>query len=237
MTRALFLLALLAAGCAGDPETKTVQRPARELGERLFHDEDLSSSSSNDFACATCHADTADDDALLAGHPLVNSANRADWYGGYEKQYLDAVNFCFVFFMRGQPIEPGDAYGDALYEYLVSISPEASSPSLPTTWTKNITLLSGGDPDAGRDVYASACRNCHGSKGSGSGRLSSAVTVLDGDLWEYYDEEFPGVNHRILVAEKVRHGQFFGIGGNMPPFPQERLSDEQLADILAYLDL
>jgi thiosulfate dehydrogenase len=35
----------------------------------------------------------------------------------------------------------------------------------------------------------------------------------------------------------VRHGQFFGVGGNMPLFTREALSDSDLGAIVAYLGL
>jgi thiosulfate dehydrogenase len=34
----------------------------------------------------------------------------------------------------------------------------------------------------------------------------------------------------------VRHGKFYNVGGNMPLFSLEALSDAQLGDILAYLE-
>ena len=149
------------------------------------------------------------------------------------------MNACYVFFMRGEApgLAPGDPEGDALYEYLVSISPTTPSPAIPLTWQRNIVGLVPGNPASGAQVYDMACRSCHGEVGSGRGRLHSTVTVLGPELSAYYDVEFPGVDHDVLVIEKVRHGQFFGIGGNMPPFALERLSDAELADLIAYLDL
>ncbi len=40
----------------------------------------------------------------------------------------------------------------------------------------------------------------------------------------------------LVVTEKIRHGQFFGVGGNMPFYPREVLSDAELADLLEYFD-
>ena len=52
-----------------------------------------------------------------------------------------------------------------------------------------------------------------------------------------YPEDFPGVEPSLVVIEKVRHGRFFDIGGEMPLFSQEALSDEDLGALLAYLEL
>ena len=213
-------------------------RPAAELGERLYNDAALSTSDFNSFSCADCHSASADEGGTRhAGFPLANSANRAAWWNRKTPQYLDAVNACLVFFMRGEAIEPGDPYGDALYEYLVSISPEASSPEIPFTVVRTVGALPIGDATAGRAVFDASCRNCHGDPGTGRGRLTPAATVLGAALSSEYDTLYPGISHDLLVAEKVRHGQFFGIGGNMPFFAVERLSDAELADLLAYLEL
>jgi thiosulfate dehydrogenase len=38
-----------------------------------------------------------------------------------------------------------------------------------------------------------------------------------------------------VVVEKVRHGKFFNIGGMMPLYSVETLTDQQLADIVTFL--
>ena len=42
---------------------------------------------------------------------------------------------------------------------------------------------------------------------------------------------------QLVVIEKVRHGQFFGVGGTMPLYSREALSDEDLGALLAFLAL
>lgn len=238
MKRIALALAAVGAIAACTGSTKTVERPAVERGEALFGDPDFSPASANYFGCNDCHSRTTDEgERIFPGYPLQNSANRASWWGGYAVQYLDAVDFCYRKFQRAPAsLTAGEPKGDALYEYLASISPQATSPAQPLTITRNITLLSGGDAAAGEALWDAACRHCHGSP-SGSGRIHSSVTAIDDDLFADYDTLFPGVDHRVIVAEKVRHGSFFGVGGVMPFFAEERLTDEELASILAYLGL
>ena len=237
MKRFAFAVLACAAAAACSSGTKTVERPAVERGESLASDPDFSASSANYLACTDCHSRTADEGGRIhPGYPLENSAGRESWWGGYESQYLGAIDHCVRRFMRGQAIEPGQPKADALYEYLASISPQASSPALPLTITRNISLISGGDPVAGEAIWDAACRHCHGSP-SGSGRLHGSITPIDDALFADYDVLFPGIDHRVVVAEKVRHGSFFGIGGVMPFFAEERLSDEELASVMAYLGL
>ena len=87
----------------------------------------------------------------------------------------------------------------------------------------------------GREVYRSVCATCHGEPHTGNGRLGPLVSIIPEASIEFAEEQ--GVAPALVVIEKVRHGQFFGIGGNMPLFTREALSDEDLAAILAYLEL
>jgi thiosulfate dehydrogenase len=226
-----------AAGCGGGGKGAT--RPARDLGEQLFRDRSLSTSSYNRFSCSTCHGTEATEDpaVTLSAFTLHDSATRPSWFLGYSTQYLDAVNFCLIYFMRGEAIQPGDPNGDALYEYLASISPDASAPAINYTFVRTLTALPAGEGVHGKVVYDSACRICHGDKDSGAGRISSSTTILNAQLSADYDTLFPGTDHNIVVTEKVRHGQFYGIGGNMPFFASEKLSDTDLSDLEAYLNL
>ncbi|OJT19278.1 cytochrome C oxidase Cbb3 [Archangium sp. Cb G35] len=222
---------LLAAGCG--------PRPAAEYGEELFRDAALSESQYNSFSCATCHATTATPpaDKVYAGLSLYNVASRPHWFGGYETRLLDAVNFCYTAFMRGvTPLAPEDPESRALYEYLVSISPDAQAPAQPFTLVKDIVDVPRGSASEGERVYKAACQDCHGEPHTGKGRISELASILP-EVAKDYDTLFPGVPHRIVFIEKVRHGRFFGVGGNMPPYSQESLSDQELGALLEFLDL
>ncbi len=213
-------------------------RPATERGAELFSDSALSSSGFNDFSCATCHAATPTPDAgvLPSAHTLYDSASRPSYWGGYLSDFLEATNVCFVFFMRSpDPLTADAPKSKALYEYLASISPSETSPALPLTIVKDVSFLPGGDEARGKQVYDGACRVCHGEARTGEGKLERASELPA--VTATYDEDFPGVPKRLLVIEKVRHGQFFGVGGNMPLYGKELLSDEDLASLLAFLGL
>lgn len=76
-----------------------------------------------------------------------------------------------------------------------------------------------GDGAAGREVYASHCGQCHGGAGEGG---------LAGD-----GVEIPPVVglDPVTIAASVREGPF-----TMPQFSEELISDEELADLIAFLD-
>jgi thiosulfate dehydrogenase len=228
----LLSVALAAAGCGGPT-------PAADYGEELFQDPTLSESRYNAFSCATCHAVTAEPEPgrLNSGYTLHNAAFRKSWWGGYQTRLLDSVNFCFTAFMRGvTPLAPDEPRSRALYEYLERISPERDVEPLPLTVVKDIVDVPRGDAGRGAEVYRAACQECHGAPHTGQGRLTELTPVLP-EVTQEYGELFPGVPPGLVVIEKIRHGRFFGVGGNMPPYSLEAMSDEQLGALLAYLEL
>ena len=232
MRWALLITGLLAAGCGGPTS-------AADFGEELFQDSRLSESDFNSFSCATCHATTATPEPGLthSGYSLYNSAFRPSWWGGYETNLLDAVNFCYANFMRGvSPLTAEDPKSRALYEYLVRISPNRQAPALPLTVVKDIQDVPRGDSGRGAEVYRAACQTCHGEPHTGKGRLTQLASILP-EVTDEYDTLFPGVPHPLVVIEKVRHGQFFGVGGSMPLYTREALSDGDLGALLAFLGL
>ncbi|ATB29331.1 c-type cytochrome [Melittangium boletus] len=213
--------------------------PARDFGEALFKDPLLSESQYNAFSCATCHA-TSDAQArekMYTGLSLVGAASRPSWWGGYEVRLIDAVNFCYTAFMRGTtPLGDEDPKSRALYEYLVSLSPESTSPAQPLTLVRDIAEVPRGDKNRGAEVYQAACQDCHGERSTGTGRLTSLAPVLP-EVSREYGQLFPNATPALVFIEKVRHGRFFGVGGNMPPYSLEALSDEDLGALLSYLGL
>ncbi len=228
----LLAAGLVLVGCGGSSS-------AVDFGEELFQEARLSESQFNRFSCATCHASTPAPEGgrINAGYSLHNVASRLGWWGGNETRLLDAVNFCYVSFMRGvSPLEPEEPKSRALYEYLVSISPGPEAPALPFTVVKDIVEVPRADAGRGAEVYRLACQTCHGEPHTGKGRLTEAASVLP-EVVNDYDQLFPGIPKPLVVIEKVRHGQFFHVGGNMPLYSREALSDEDLGALLAFLGL
>ena len=91
-------------------------------------------------------------------------------------------------------------------------------------------------PRISAEVYTAACQDCHGAAHTGQGRLTPLAPILP-EVSQEYGELFPGVSPGLVFIEKVRHGRFFGVGGNMPPYSQEALSDQDLGALLAFLGL
>lgn len=232
ITRATFVLAFalaaaLITGC--QPPT------AADVGARLFADPRFSDSEFNAFSCATCHSGGEDEGAPRIASALTGVVRRASWWGGYAPRLLDAVDFCNVYFMRGDPLDREDPRARALYEYLLSISPAGSdSTPRPLTPVENVTTVARGDPRRGEEVWNASCRICHGDPGTGSGRISELASIVPDASVEFAEQN--AFDPALVIIEKVRHGQFFGVGGNMPFYSLENLSDDDLGALIAFLD-
>jgi thiosulfate dehydrogenase len=207
--------------------------PGVELGARYYSDPLFSPSPFNSYACATCHAVSARGDRIDPGYELRDVVHRPSWWGGSFTRLLDAVNYCYFEFMGGSPMAADSVEARSLYEYFLHQSPDQDVPALPLTVVKNIVPIDlPGDPATGKAVYEMACRRCHGDARSGEGRLNTRVSVVPNDTQAVFED-----NARLVTIEKIRHGKFFNIGGVMPLFSREAMSDEQIADLLAYLEL
>lgn len=219
MTRTALLLLALAA-CRSEA-------PARDFGRRLFSDPRLSASTANVVSCATCHAGAP-------GGALDGVLGRESYWGGWIRDPFDAVNFCFVQFMQGvPPLERDDPRAKALYEYLATLG---EGPAQPFTIVDYVEDVPRGDPAVGARVYEAACATCHGATHTGKGKNRASTPTLP-EVSASYAELFPSAAPSLVVIEKVRHGQFFRVGGNMPPYSLEALPDEELGALLAFLEL
>lgn len=221
----------LALGACDEEGGVTIASATR--GRAVFADPGFSASQFNVFSCATCHATTFDAPPGVAVS-LAGTTRRAGWWGGQVRTLYEAADFCWVYFMRGFPgIEREDEDARALFDYLGTLGGDADLPALPLTIVEAIVDPGPGDATRGAAVYDRACRGCHGDPHTGEGRLGPDVVVIPESSQELADRL--AVDVRLVLAEKVRHGQFFGVGGNMPFYPRELMSDAELADLLAFL--
>jgi len=229
----LAALALLVAtgGAACGPTT------ALDYGRQLFSDPALSSAASNRFACKTCHDAGSPSGALRPGYPLLDVTHRPSFWGGQELTLRDAVNQCLTELMRGRPLSADDEKGRALFVYLRSLGDGSSSwaAAQPLTFVRDIVDVPSGDAAAGARLYDAGCATCHGAPNTAAGRLDEGATVIPDDSVREHGAD-PTTGARPITIEKVRHGKYFAVGGHMPPFALELLSDGALGDLLAFLE-
>lgn len=212
-------------------------RTGAEAGEDRFNDpRGFSESGLNKMACATCHETDPqpDPEVVRTGYSLYGTAARSSWWGGRSATLFDAANTCIEFFMFGDPLDPESDAGKQLYEYLLSITPDdAPSDPLPLTIVEQPVVPElAGDATRGAEVYRSHCRNCHGDTHTGASGFSHFILPED---MATYDDVLPGVPKDAILVEVIRHGRFFNVGGQMPFYAVELMSEQQIADLLAFL--
>jgi thiosulfate dehydrogenase len=209
---------------------------ARDYGRQLLDDPSISGAQSNALACTTCHELVATPKHLRPGYTLYDAATRPSWWGGFELNLLDAINQCYVNFMRADvELAPTDDRARAMVIYLQSIAPDPSPPALPYTIVLNIADVPSGDAAAGKALYDDGCANCHGQPHTGAGRISVKASIIPDESLDQHGTD-PTTGARPVTIEKTRHGKFFNVGGNMAPYSTELLSDAQLGQILGYLE-
>jgi mono/diheme cytochrome c family protein len=185
-------------------------------------------SGGNTFACATCHAleEPASDGIRRPGHQIGDAASRPSYKNGQISSLLDAVNTCLTEWMAAPPWSEGDADWMTLRDYLEESAP-AEAPAITIDIADVPDQLSGGDIGAGQNLFNSSCVGCHGTDAAGTDRAPPLFgSLLDADY----------------IAERVRRSgladspTYPGLtGGRMPFWGGDRLSDDELVDIVAFV--
>jgi thiosulfate dehydrogenase len=242
-TLGLFLFAL-AAAC-------TTTRDGADVGAHEFADP----SAFYQSQLNTCHEATATPDPtrIDPGYNLYGVLARERTWGGTVERLEDAVGACLTYYMRqpeSQPFDPSADAALALYDFLASVTPAGSpTATMPMTIVEDIKPIAMGDATRGEAVYKAACVRCHGEAHTGRGSIIQPAPVVLPEFTSLcvdgkagigagcYQNVFPGVAAGLVVIEKTRHGRFFNIGGTMPFYSVEALTDAQIGDMLAYLNL
>jgi mono/diheme cytochrome c family protein len=183
----------------------------------------------NTFACATCHAldEPAADGYLRPGHPIGDAAARPSFKNGQLTELRDAVNSCRTEWMAAPPFAAGDPRWLELESFLVDRAP-ASAPALTYDRIDPPVDLDGGDADRGRALFNSRCIVCHGEDGGGTERAPRVTGLaLEPDY----------VAERVRTSGDADSPIYPGLtGGRMPFWAADRLSDDELRDIVAYVE-
>ncbi|MBL8682598.1 MAG: c-type cytochrome [Myxococcales bacterium] len=213
---------------------------AERRGREVFEDSAYPNSRFNAYSCATCHRATPDErrNLVLPGAMLAGSTRRPTFWGGSVVAFQDAVALCFEKFMRGGRFEPSDDRSIALYAYLDSLAsrPDAVQTAVPFTVSGTTSPPGAGDTARGQRLYDNACAYCHGAPRAASRPIPTASILPDDTEREHgVAQGYTAETLAQVFVEKTRHGSFLGFAGFMPPFSAETLSDQDIADIVAYL--
>ena len=217
------------------------QGTAIDHGAALFRDPAIAGTVQNGYTCASCHdADRGASAVVRPGAPMAGVTKRVSYWGGQEVDLLRAINQCLHYFMaKDRPWTSEDTDARAMFAYLESISGDGTDMAPePFTVVWDIVDLDAGDSKRGANVFDRACAYCHGAPRTGKNRSIATAPILpDETLAAHPPDKYTDLERRLVFVEKTRHGGFLGYGGRMPPFSLEKLSDTEMADLLAFLGL
>ena len=214
-------ICLLWFGCGNDDDDDNM---SSFDGELLYRQ---SIEGGNIFACATCHAlsEPAADGVRRAGHALGGAPQRGSYKSGQLTDMRLAVNSCLTEWMAADPWEAGDERWTALSGWLDAQAGGTAAFSIQIVQPP--TDLSGGDETSGRTLFNTSCVMCHGQDGMGTVR---APRVMGTGLTAGY------VATRVRTSGFPNSSVYQGLtGGRMPFWGGDRLTDDELRDLIAYV--
>lgn len=236
------MVALLMILGAGELSAQMAMRGTAKEGRVLFHSSALST---NGLACIHCHADfdeeRSNDGLIRSGHPLYNAASRQTFWGQEPEdpdRYTDISHAAVVcvehYMLNPQNLTAQQLLG--LQSYLRAITkrpnPAALALSPAADKTGAYAGFEGGDRIKGRQLFFAACHSCHPN-----GNAGIVPTPIPRD------------KPAAFYAKKIREGDglgtvLSGVDANaydpegtlyMPFFGADRLSNEQIRHIVAYI--
>lgn len=197
-----------------------------EAGDTVYR---LRQDSGNTFACVHCHAleEPAENGFRRAGHRIGDALGRPFYKNGGVDTMLEAVNSCLDEWMNADTWTEESEEWIALQAYLESENPVEAAPPVFFELAPVPDELGGGDGDAGRELFNYSCAICHDIDGEGS-NLAPKISGLG--------LEADYIARRVRSSGRSNSEVYDGLtGGIMPFWSADRLSDNELRDLIAYL--
>ena len=218
-----------------------------KMGRELFSDPSfggtLDPAKASGLSCSDCHADfdeaTNPDGRIRAGHSIVGVPHRGTAKSGMITADIFARaagggGFCYQHFLQKIPANKVDPtaipeeQAAALMAYFEHVSGDNKGPQFQITMldkdaasaAADTIIAIKGDAQKGWKLYGQACNVCHPTaKKSGIGsQLVKRRAPRDLE------------KRKHQIAAYVRKGGFI-----MPSFTEDRLSDQDIADIVAFI--
>jgi mono/diheme cytochrome c family protein len=217
---------LILSGCGRDAADGVEEPATMTEGQALY---ELPHDDGNTFACATCHAlnEPADDGITRPGHPIGDAAARTTFKNGQLDNLLDAVNTCRQDWLGAPAFTEDDARWLALEGFLKDQAEGAAPSELSFIVADPPAQVDGGDPATGEATFNRTCVVCHGQSGVGTDLAPPIAGTPE--------------NADFIAAKIRRSGNQASslypelIPGRMPFWAPDRLSDDELRDIVAFL--
>ncbi|SEA84011.1 thiosulfate dehydrogenase [Thalassobacillus cyri] len=203
-----------------DPMTEYIK-----LGEKAFNETNtvLSDEVGNELSCASCHADGG----TGKGSSMVGVATQFPQYRSREGDMFtlsDRINGCMIRSMNGEKLDRRSDELRGMVAYLTYISEGIDyDADIPWRMQNNMEKVPEPDVARGEELYSEKnCMSCHAQDGSGTGATSGPA------LW--------GDNSFNDGAGMTRLSKMSGyLKRNMPPGDGENLTDQEAADLAAYI--
>lgn len=206
-----------------------------EEGRAVYSSPDPESENQYAFSCATCHSDlpAGEETIRMPGHTLFDAVRRPHFKNGQVATFLGAANVCRTDWMLTRAWADADEDFLDLVSYLHSIAPPGPAPAY--TYAIRPPSRQGpttGIAQAGCELFHNACVICHGPSAGGTPRGPQLLFPQLGEP-SFDDPDF--IREQVRLSgpmESVYEGL---IGGVMPFWTPDRLSDAELEDLVAYL--
>lgn len=203
-----------------DPKTEAIL-----YGEEVFNETNvvMPDNVGNELSCQSCHADGG----LSASSSMVGVAADYPQYRpreGVTFTLEDRVNGCMIRSMNGEMIENDSEEMRGLIAYMTYLS-EGYEIGAERPWAglNNMEEIPEPDVVSGKELYeAKNCLTCHGDDGEGTGANSGPA------LWgENSFNDGAGMGRLNKMAAYIQN--------NMPIGDEYDLSDQEAADLAAYI--
>lgn len=202
-----------------DPQTEAIQ-----YGEEIFNETNtvMAEDVGNELSCQSCHADGGYGPestmiGVAADYPQYRPRE------GVTFTLEDRINGCMIRSMDGEMIDSDSEEMRAMIAYMTYLS-EGVEIGQERPW-KTVNMMEEvpePDIDEGEDLYANNCLSCHGEDGEGTGTNSGPA------LWgEDSFNDGAGMSRLTKAAGFIQR--------NMPVGQEDTLSDQEAADIAAFM--
>lgn len=204
-----------------------------ENGESIYRNP--VSGSQSTFTCDTCHALEEGIGFRRPGHPIGNATRRASYKNEQLDSMLAAVNICLTEWMNAGSWTEDNPQWLSLFSWLDEQATVEEAELVIMKIADPPSGLNGGDADLGRQIFNTSCAVCHGIDGEGSNKAPMIGGIGFGDNATITPEI---AAERIRKSGRIDSNVYEGLtGGIMPFWGENRLSDDELINIIAFLSL
>jgi len=173
-------------------------------------------------------SEPAADGIVRPGHPIGNATRRPTFKNGALTDVREAVNICRTEWMSATAFDADDPRWLALFDYLETQATAEQEPALSFEIAAPPNDLTGGDAMAGQQAFNGRCVVCHGVNAVGTNR-APRLTGIDIPAEE--------IAERVRMSGRTDSSVYSGLtGGRMPFWAADRISDQQLRDVIAFIE-